>query len=157
MVDSRPLVPFSIGRNRIRDVVLEPESGGRVYEVWEDGSTADWGRIIDWDPPARFSMTWNATGTPTVVELEFRTLGSARTEVLLEHRGWEALSERELGEDCALPGGYLGGSFSAEHGIGRLKTDMMEDWRGGAELEVMQRIKAAIDPRGLMNPGKVLP
>ena len=51
----------------------------------------------------------------------------------------------------------LGGSFSAEHGIGRLKTDMMESWRGGAELDLMQRIKAAIDPRGIMNPGKVLP
>ena len=108
-----PLVPFSVGRERIREVVLEPESGGRVYEVWEDGTTADWGRIIDWDPPSRFSMTWNATGTPTIVELEFRSLGPARTEVLLEHRGWEALSERELGEDCALPGGYLGGSFTA--------------------------------------------
>ena len=41
--------------------------------------------------PRRFSMTWNATGTPTIVELEFRSLGPARTEVLLEHRGWEAL------------------------------------------------------------------
>ena len=51
----------------------------------------------------------------------------------------------------------LGGSFSAEHGIGRLKTDMMEDWRGGAELHAMRRIKAALDPHGLMNPGKVLP
>lgn len=51
----------------------------------------------------------------------------------------------------------LGGSFSAEHGIGRLKTDMMESWRGGAELDVMRRIKAALDPMGLMNPGKVLP
>ena len=51
----------------------------------------------------------------------------------------------------------LGGSFSAEHGIGRLKTDMMEDWRGGAELALMQAIKAAVDPAGLMNPGKVLP
>ena len=51
----------------------------------------------------------------------------------------------------------LGGSFSAEHGIGRLKTDMMENWRGGAELDVMRRIKAALDPMGLMNPGKVLP
>jgi FAD/FMN-containing dehydrogenase len=51
----------------------------------------------------------------------------------------------------------LGGSFSAEHGIGRLKTDMMEDWRGGAELDAMRRIKAALDPQGLMNPGKVLP
>ena len=31
------------------------------------------------------------------------------------------------------------------------------DWRGGAELALMRRIKDAIDPRGLMNPGKVLP
>jgi FAD/FMN-containing dehydrogenase len=51
----------------------------------------------------------------------------------------------------------LDGSFSAEHGIGRLKPYMMPDWRGGAELAVMQRIKAALDPSGIMNPGKVLP
>jgi FAD/FMN-containing dehydrogenase len=49
------------------------------------------------------------------------------------------------------------GSFSAEHGIGRLKPYMMPDWRGGAELALMQRIKRAIDPDGIMNPGKVLP
>jgi len=51
----------------------------------------------------------------------------------------------------------MDGSFSAEHGIGRLKTDMMEEWRGGAELRAMQAIKAALDPKGIMNPGKVLP
>jgi FAD/FMN-containing dehydrogenase len=51
----------------------------------------------------------------------------------------------------------LDGSFSAEHGIGLLKPYMMPDWRGGAELAVMQRIKHALDPRGIMNPGKVLP
>jgi FAD/FMN-containing dehydrogenase len=51
----------------------------------------------------------------------------------------------------------LGGSFSAEHGVGLLKPYMMPDWRGGAELAVMQRIKHALDPRGIMNPGKVLP
>ncbi|MFB3813395.1 MAG: FAD-binding oxidoreductase [Terriglobales bacterium] len=49
------------------------------------------------------------------------------------------------------------GSFSAEHGIGRLKPYMMEKWRGGAELGTMRRIKAALDPLGIMNPGKVLP
>ncbi|MGE0415284.1 MAG: FAD-binding oxidoreductase [Acetobacteraceae bacterium] len=49
------------------------------------------------------------------------------------------------------------GSFSAEHGIGKLKPYMMPDWRGGAELSLMQRIKAALDPQGTMNPGKVLP
>jgi len=50
-----------------------------------------------------------------------------------------------------------GGSFSAEHGIGRLKPYMMPDWRGGAELAVMQRIKLALDPKRMLNPGRVLP
>ena len=51
----------------------------------------------------------------------------------------------------------LGGSFSAEHGVGRLKTYLMEPWRGGAELDTMRRIKTAIDPHGILNPGKLLP
>jgi FAD/FMN-containing dehydrogenase len=51
----------------------------------------------------------------------------------------------------------LDGSFSAEHGIGKLKPYMMPEWRGGAELDLMRRIKAALDPKGLMNPGKLLP
>ncbi|MBP0443235.1 FAD-binding oxidoreductase [Roseomonas sp. SSH11] len=51
----------------------------------------------------------------------------------------------------------LDGSFSAEHGVGRLKPDMLAEWRGGAELDAMRRIKAALDPKGLLNPGKVLP
>jgi FAD/FMN-containing dehydrogenase len=50
----------------------------------------------------------------------------------------------------------LGGSFSAEHGIGRLKAYMMPEWRGGVELDLMRRIKRALDPAGIMNPGKVL-
>ena len=46
---------------------------------------------------------------------------------------------------------------TAEHGIGRLKPYMMPEWRGGAELDLMRRIKAALDPDGLLNPGKMLP
>ncbi len=49
------------------------------------------------------------------------------------------------------------GSFSAEHGIGALKPYMMEKWRGGTELETMRKIKQALDPLGIMNPGKLLP
>ena len=48
----------------------------------------------------------------------------------------------------------LDGSFSAEHGIGRLKPYMMPEWRGGAELDLMRRIKAALDPRGPAQPGQ---
>jgi len=51
----------------------------------------------------------------------------------------------------------LDGSFSAEHGIGRLKPYMMPEWRGGVELAMMQRIKAALDPQSILNPGKLLP
>jgi len=50
----------------------------------------------------------------------------------------------------------LGGSFSAEHGIGRLKVGELERYEDPVALEVMRRIKGALDPRGIMNPGKVL-
>ena len=49
------------------------------------------------------------------------------------------------------------GSFSAEHGVGRLKSYLMETWRGGVELDLMRRIRSAFDPDGLLNPGKLLP
>jgi FAD/FMN-containing dehydrogenase len=48
------------------------------------------------------------------------------------------------------------GSISAEHGIGQLKRHEMALYKTPAELEVMRRIKQALDPQGLMNPGKVL-
>ncbi len=49
------------------------------------------------------------------------------------------------------------GSISAEHGIGQLKRDEIVRYKSAVELGLMRRIKDAIDPRGLMNPGKVLP
>ena len=48
------------------------------------------------------------------------------------------------------------GSFSAEHGIGRLKVPELETYAPPAELELMRAIKRAFDPNGIMNPGKVL-
>ncbi|MCC1492248.1 FAD-binding oxidoreductase [Cognatishimia sp. F0-27] len=50
----------------------------------------------------------------------------------------------------------LGGSVSAEHGIGRLKVDDLERYGDPAKLSAMRAIKAALDPRGIMNPGAVL-
>jgi len=49
-----------------------------------------------------------------------------------------------------------GGSFSAEHGIGQLKRDELVRYRQPVEIDLMQRIKRALDPDGLLNPGKVL-
>ncbi|HEY8357830.1 MAG TPA: FAD-binding oxidoreductase [Ramlibacter sp.] len=50
-----------------------------------------------------------------------------------------------------------GGSISAEHGLGVLRRDESARYKAGVELKLMRRIKHALDPLGLMNPGKVLP
>jgi D-lactate dehydrogenase (cytochrome) len=50
----------------------------------------------------------------------------------------------------------LQGSFSAEHGIGRRKVEELERYEPAAALDVMHAIKQALDPHGIMNPGKVL-
>lgn len=50
----------------------------------------------------------------------------------------------------------LGGSFSAEHGVGRIKVDDLERYVDPAKLAAMRAIKAALDPKGIMNPGAVL-
>ncbi|WP_137702512.1 FAD-binding oxidoreductase [Marimonas lutisalis] len=51
----------------------------------------------------------------------------------------------------------LGGSFSAEHGIGTSKLPSMARRKNKVALAAMRAIKAALDPNGIMNPGKVLP
>ncbi|MEE8352328.1 MAG: FAD-linked oxidase C-terminal domain-containing protein [Rhodospirillales bacterium] len=49
----------------------------------------------------------------------------------------------------------LGGSFSAEHGIGQQKVDELKRYKDGTELDLMKALKDALDPKGILNPGKV--
>lgn len=51
----------------------------------------------------------------------------------------------------------LGGTFSAEHGIGLLKRPSMARHKDPVALDVMRAVKRALDPQGILNPGKVLP
>lgn len=50
----------------------------------------------------------------------------------------------------------LGGSISAEHGIGQLKREELQRYKSAVELDMMRAVKRALDPQGIMNPGKVL-
>jgi FAD/FMN-containing dehydrogenase len=50
----------------------------------------------------------------------------------------------------------LDGSISAEHGLGQLKREEILRYKSPVEMDMMRAVKQALDPRGLMNPGKVL-
>jgi FAD/FMN-containing dehydrogenase len=67
------------------------------------------------------------------------------------HDHWEEINR--LTHDLVMD---MGGSFSAEHGIGRLKRGELARYGNPLDLELMRRIKGALDPDGIMNPGKVL-
>jgi FAD/FMN-containing dehydrogenase len=64
---------------------------------------------------------------------------------------WDAMNEIVHGIVARL-----GGSYSAEHGVGQLKRGLLARWKDPASLAVMRQIKSALDPNGVMNPGKVL-
>jgi FAD/FMN-containing dehydrogenase len=65
---------------------------------------------------------------------------------------WEAMNDVVF----ALVKKYSG-SISAEHGIGRLKRHRMTEIKSTVELDMMRSMKAALDPHGILNPGRVLP
>ena len=50
----------------------------------------------------------------------------------------------------------MAGSISAEHGIGQMKRDALVRFKSPVEIIMMRAIKAALDPKGILNPGKVL-
>jgi uncharacterized protein YndB with AHSA1/START domain len=88
-----PLASHSVGQERARTCAIEPRLGGEVYEVRDDGERCPWGRILAWEPPRRFVMTWHPGRNPdSGQELEVRFIAEpAGTRVELEHRGWQKL------------------------------------------------------------------
>ena len=83
--------------------------------------------------------------------IHFNVVGPAAMGAAQFDAGRAALSR--VIEDCALA---LDGTVSAEHGVGLLKRDALARMRSSAELDVMVRLKAALDPTLLLNPGKVI-
>ncbi len=79
---------------------------------------------------------------------------SARKPKGLDDAGWSGQIE-PLRKSLLDLVAEFGGSFSAEHGIGSDKRALLEEYAGGTRLHIMRAVKNAIDPKGLMNPGKV--
>jgi uncharacterized protein YndB with AHSA1/START domain len=86
-----PLHTHSIGGDKITEVVVEEQVGGRIYERHSDGGEGEWGRVLTWEPPASFAMTWypgHDDTRATRLEVRFAPEGDG-TRVDLEHTGWE--------------------------------------------------------------------
>jgi uncharacterized protein YndB with AHSA1/START domain len=87
-----------IGKAPRKAVVMETRVGGHWYELAEDGSRTNVGKIIVWEPPQRFVMTWdiNSQWKPdstvgSEVEVRFIAEGATATRVELEHRKFEQM------------------------------------------------------------------
>jgi uncharacterized protein YndB with AHSA1/START domain len=116
-----PLAQYSVGQDRARDCAIEPKVGGEVYEVRDDGERAPWGRVLAWEPPRRFAMTWHpGREADTAQEVEVRFEDTAEgTRVQLEHRGWAVLGEKARETRESYSGGWdhvFGECFAAACG-----------------------------------------
>ncbi len=87
-----------IGKLPMKQAVMEPRLGGKWYELAEDGSRADVGNIVVWEPPQRFVMTWDInsqwkpdTTVGSEVEVRFIAESANVTRVELEHRKFEQM------------------------------------------------------------------
>lgn len=94
------------------DVVIEPRSGGRWYEVGDDGSEKDWGRVIAYDPPGRLMLAWQLTREfafdpdfETVIEVNFEARGEL-TIVHFEHRDLERMGADAVETLEGMDGGW---------------------------------------------------
>jgi uncharacterized protein YndB with AHSA1/START domain len=88
----------SVGTAAMKAVVFEPHLGGRWYEIGVDGSQAVVGKVLLWDPPNRFVVSWDINShwkpDPDVgseVEVRFTAEGADMTLVELEHRKFERM------------------------------------------------------------------
>jgi uncharacterized protein YndB with AHSA1/START domain len=88
-----PLARHSVSHDDAASVAVEPWRDGRIFETTRSGEEIVWGTVNAWEPPNRFGYLWfigeKDAREATQVTVTFIALGSARTQVAIEHTGWE--------------------------------------------------------------------
>jgi len=90
----------SIGKSPIASAVIEPRTGGRWYEVGQDGAECEWGEVLAWDPPNHLLLVWRIGANwqfdselHTEVDVRFVAVSDGVTRVDLEHRLLENMGD----------------------------------------------------------------
>lgn len=86
----------------------------------------------------------------------FGHIGDGNLHILMGAQPFTEATKHRIEELVYTPLQALGGSVSAEHGIGIDKRDWLTLSRSADEIALMKTLKAALDPKGILNPGKVL-
>jgi uncharacterized protein YndB with AHSA1/START domain len=104
-------------RSPLKEYIIEPRVGGRWYAVAEDGSSAQTGYVIAWQPPEVLVLAWQLNAEwqfdphlITEVEVRFIAESATVTRVELEHRYLERMGEKAADARNAVdsPGGWSG-------------------------------------------------
>ena len=89
---------YHVGTSHMADFVIEPQAGGRWYELGVDGVQCDTGRVLAFEPPRRLVLAWHLNGQwqfdpdpahASEVEVRFIAEGPSQTRLELEHRALE--------------------------------------------------------------------
>ena len=114
MSDWWPMETHSISANDQsavpHTVAFEPKLGGRVLETCADGEIRPWATITDWQPGARFVLSWYVGRTPaeaTTVDVRFEPEANG-TRLLLTHSGFEILGDKAEQNRNGYDGGWNG-------------------------------------------------
>jgi uncharacterized protein YndB with AHSA1/START domain len=103
------------GPDALESIGIEPGVGGMAYEIGPHGFRADWGRVLDWQPPRRLVLAWQIgpdrapVPDPTrcsVVEARFDPKADGTTLVEVEHRDFDRHGEAAEGYRAALTAGW---------------------------------------------------
>jgi FAD/FMN-containing dehydrogenase len=151
----------------VADAVIA-QSEAQRQEMWairdDVEQTQRLGHVFTFDVSLRISLMEEYVNTvnarlgeayPDFQNVTFGHMGDGNLHFVVAV-GERDQEHRERVERCVYePLGEIGGSVSAEHGVGLEKKPYLQLSRSQTEIELMRTIKTALDPKGILNPGKI--
>jgi FAD/FMN-containing dehydrogenase len=134
----------------LRDDVLQTARWGLPYVFDVSLPVSDMSRYVD-GVRADLRARW-----PDARAFVFGHMGDGNLHLVISPQGLPADARAALERAVYAPLEAVGGSISAEHGIGLEKKPWLPVSRSAAEIALMRTLKQALDPKGILNPGRVI-